>query len=30
MTWPCREKKILPEQQLGEALDPWRMTRPQQ
>jgi fumarate hydratase class II len=25
----CREKKILPEEQLDEALDPWRMTRPQ-
>jgi fumarate hydratase class II len=24
----CVEKKILPEQQLNEALDPWRMTRP--
>jgi len=24
----CREKKILPEEQLDEALDPWRMTRP--
>ena len=24
----CREKKILPEDQLDEALDPWRMTRP--
>ena len=26
----CREKSILPEQQLDEALDPWRMTRPGQ
>jgi len=26
----CREKQILPEQQLDEALDPWRMTRPEQ
>ena len=25
----CREKNILPEEQLAEALDPWRMTRPQ-
>jgi fumarate hydratase, class II len=25
----CREKNVLPEQQLAEALDPWRMTRPQ-
>ncbi len=25
----CREKKIISEQQLDEALDPWRMTRPQ-
>jgi fumarate hydratase, class II len=25
----CREKKVLPEEQLAEALDPWRMTRPQ-
>jgi fumarate hydratase, class II len=25
----CREKNILPEDQLDEALDPWRMTRPQ-
>jgi fumarate hydratase class II len=24
----CVEKKILPEAQLDEALDPWRMTRP--
>jgi fumarate hydratase class II len=24
----CREKNILSEQQLDEALDPWRMTRP--
>jgi len=26
----CREKKVLPEQQLDKALDPWRMTRPEQ
>jgi fumarate hydratase class II len=25
----CREKKLLPEDQLNAALDPWRMTRPQ-
>jgi fumarate hydratase class II len=25
----CREKGVLPEEQLDEALDPWRMTRPQ-
>ena len=24
----CRQKNILPEEQLAEALDPWRMTRP--
>jgi fumarate hydratase class II len=24
----CQEKKVLPEKQLNEALDPWRMTRP--
>jgi fumarate hydratase class II len=24
----CREKQILPEDQLDEALDPWRMTKP--
>ena len=24
----CREKKILPQDQLEEALDPWRMTKP--
>jgi fumarate hydratase class II len=24
----CREKNVLPEEQLNEALDPWRMTRP--
>jgi len=24
----CREQEILPEEQLDEALDPWRMTRP--
>ncbi|NQU24258.1 MAG: class II fumarate hydratase [Candidatus Nealsonbacteria bacterium] len=26
----CREKNVLPADQLDEALDPWRMTRPQQ
>jgi fumarate hydratase class II len=25
----CLEKKILPEAKLNEALDPWRMTRPE-
>ena len=25
----CRQKNVLPEEQLNEALDPWRMTRPQ-
>jgi len=25
----CREKQVLPEDQLDEALDPWRMTEPQ-
>ncbi len=25
----CREKKILPDDQLDEALDPWRMTQPE-
>jgi len=25
----CREKEVLPEEQLNEALDPWRMTEPQ-
>jgi fumarate hydratase, class II len=24
----CREKNVLPEDQLDKALDPWRMTRP--
>jgi fumarate hydratase class II len=24
----CREKKVLPEAKLEEALDPWRMTKP--
>ncbi|HID22683.1 MAG TPA: aspartate ammonia-lyase, partial [Planctomycetaceae bacterium] len=24
----CREKNVLPEEQLNEALDPWRMTEP--
>jgi fumarate hydratase class II len=24
----CREQEVLPEEQLNEALDPWRMTRP--
>jgi fumarate hydratase class II len=26
----CREKNVLPEEQLDQALDPWRMTRPSQ
>jgi fumarate hydratase class II len=26
----CREKKVLSDEQLDEALDPWRMTRPTQ
>jgi len=26
----CREKQVLPEAELEEALDPWRMTRPQE
>ena len=25
----CREKKILPEAELDDALDPWKMTEPQ-
>ncbi len=25
----CREKRVLPEDQLEKALDPWRMTRPE-
>ncbi|HID76432.1 MAG TPA: aspartate ammonia-lyase, partial [Planctomycetaceae bacterium] len=25
----CREKKVLPEDQLEKALDPWRMTKPE-
>ena len=25
----CREKNVLPAEQLDQALDPWRMTRPQ-
>jgi fumarate hydratase class II len=25
----CREKKVLPEEQIDEALDSWRMTRPE-
>jgi fumarate hydratase class II len=25
----CREQHVLPEEQLDEALDPWRMTRPE-
>ncbi|MFO0914431.1 MAG: class II fumarate hydratase [Pirellulales bacterium] len=25
----CREQKLLPEEKLTEALDPWRMTEPQ-
>ena len=24
----CREQKVLPEDQLTEALDPWKMTKP--
>lgn len=24
----CREKQVLPDDQLSEAIDPWRMTRP--
>ena len=24
----CREKRVLPEDKLTEALDPWRMTKP--
>jgi fumarate hydratase class II len=24
----CREQQVLPEEQLAEALEPWRMTRP--
>ena len=26
----CREQNVLPEEQLNEALDPWRMTEPQE
>ena len=26
----CREKNVLPEDQLNEALDPWRMTEPRE
>ncbi|HEY3393905.1 MAG TPA: class II fumarate hydratase [Lacipirellulaceae bacterium] len=26
----CRERNILPEAQLDDALDPWKMTRPQE
>jgi len=26
----CREKQVLPEHELNEALDPWRMTRPRE
>jgi len=26
----CREKGILPEDTLSEALDPWKMTEPQE
>ncbi|MBN2215910.1 MAG: class II fumarate hydratase [Pirellulales bacterium] len=26
----CREKKVLDDQQLDEALDPWQMTRPRE
>ncbi|MCR4413607.1 MAG: lyase family protein, partial [Thermoguttaceae bacterium] len=25
----CRQKRVLPDDQLDQALDPWRMTRPQ-
>jgi fumarate hydratase class II len=25
----CRERKVLPDDKLDEALDPWRMTRPE-
>jgi len=25
----CREKNVLPEEQLNAALDPWKMTKPQ-
>jgi fumarate hydratase class II len=25
----CQEQKILPDDQLSKALDPWRMTQPQ-
>jgi fumarate hydratase class II len=25
----CREKQVLPEEQLEKALDPWRMTKPE-
>lgn len=25
----CREKNVLPEDQLNDALDPWKMTKPQ-
>ncbi len=24
----CQEQGVLPDEQLAEALDPWRMTRP--
>ncbi len=24
----CRQQQVLPEEELAEALDPWRMTRP--
>ncbi len=26
----CREKKTLPEAELNDALDPWKMTEPQE
>jgi fumarate hydratase class II len=26
----CRERKVLPEDQLNEALDPWKMTNPRE
>jgi fumarate hydratase class II len=26
----CREQNVLPEAELNKALDPWRMTEPQE
>ncbi len=26
----CRERKILPEAELDDALDPWKMTEPRE